>query len=283
MGTSAASSGPKNDSPLIPTWCGELPDEDELDSNDMPDDGSDEPSGESEPVLPPISPPPDPKRFRAPRAGFTSFARTGDRETLNRALGQYVGSASGGSRTAAHRMAGPQRTASRILSFAQAVASAGTPEALKQFGLKDYQGKTVDEILPLLIDTLCLDPGGSIDEGIARDALADAIADLSEQGLDMTNEFSEEQLRELFIGYVSNSIKDRVINDVGVNSLSVPNDTHAVQSIEATLSAVVSGCVRDAVGGPLSDFGSIGSQQLTNVIQEIYEAAYNLLGQLTTE
>jgi hypothetical protein len=283
MGTSAASSGPKNDSPLIPTWCGELPNEDELDSSDIPKDGSDESQVEGEPVLPEISPPPDPKRFRAPRAGFTSFARTGDRNSLNRALGQYVGSASGGSRSAAHRMAGPQRTASRILSFAQAVAAVGTPEALKQFGLKDCQGKPVDEILPKLIDALCHDPGGSIDEGIARDALADAIADLSEQGLDLADEFSEEQLRELFIGFVSNSIKDRVINDVGVNSLAVPDDTLAVQGIEATLSAVISGCVRDAVGGPLSDYGSIGSQQLAKVTREIYEAAYNLIGQLTIE
>ncbi|MDQ8193632.1 hypothetical protein QEH59_04310 [Coraliomargarita sp. SDUM461004] len=283
MGTSAASSGPKNDSPLIPTWCGELPGIDGLDPIDVPEGGSDEPNGEGKAELPPISLPPDAKRFRAPRASLTSFSRTGNSNTLNRALSEYVGSASGGARTAAHRMAGPQRTASKILSFAQAVASVGTPEALKQFGLKDCQGKSVDEILPLLIDALCLDPGGSIDEGIARDALADAIADLSEQGLDMADEFSEEQLRELFIGFVSNSIKDRVINDVGVNCLAVPDDTLAVQGIEATLSAVISGCVRDAVGGPLSDFGSIGSQQLTKITHEIYEAAYNLLGQLTTE
>lgn len=287
MGTSAASSGPGNNTPLVPTWC--VPDPDSADVGDEPDDGTKEtPEGddkkdEAMPVPIPIPTPPEPKRYAAPRSSFTSFVKSGDRNTLHRALSSYVQGASGGARSAAQRMSVPQRTASRILSFAQAAAAGGTSAALKRFGLSDYAGRRVDEVLPLLVDALCPDDGGNIDEGIARDALADAIVELSEQGLGEATEFTPDQLRELFICFVANSIKDRVFNDVGINGIKLPDDVAAVQNIERTTLEVIRGCVHDSVGQQLSNLNGISSPQLQSITHQIYEAAYSLVAQLSEE
>jgi hypothetical protein len=288
MGTSAASSGPGNNTPLVPTWC--VPDPDSDDSGDEADDGAKEaPEGEEKkdegavPAPIPIPAPPEPKRYAAPRSSFTSFAKSGDRNTLHRALSSYVQGASGGARSAAQRMSVPQRTASRILSFAQAAAAGGTSEALKRFGLSEHAGRPVDEVLPLLVDALCPDDGGNIDEGIARDALADAIVELSEQGLGEATEFTSDQLRELFVCFVANSIKDRVFNDVGINGIKLPDDIAAVQNIERTTLEVIRGCVHDSVGQQLSNLNGISNQQLQSITRQIYEAAYSLVAQLSEE
>lgn len=288
MGTSAASSGPGNNTPLVPTWC--VPDPDPEGAGGEADDGVKEaPEGGDKkdegavPVPIPIPAPPEPKRYAAPRSSFTSFAKSGDRNTLHRALSSYVQGASGGARSAAQRMSVPQRTASRILSFAQAAAAGGTSEALKRFGLSEHAGRPVDEVLPLLVDALCPDDGGNIDEGIARDALADAIVELSEQGLGEATEFTPDQLRELFVCFVSNSIKDRVFNDVGINGIKLPDDIAAVQNIERTTLEVIRGCVHDSVGQQLSDLNGISSQQLQSITHQIYEAAFSLVAQLSEE
>lgn len=284
MGTSAASSGPGNNTPLVPTWCVPDPDSEKSgeDAKEAPE-GDDKKDEGAVPAPAPIPAPPEPKRYAAPRSSFTSFAKSGDRNTLHRALSSYVQGASGGARSAAQRMSVPQRTASRILSFAQAASAGGTSEALKRFGLSEHAGRPVDEVLPLLVDALCPDDGGNIDEGIARDALADAIVELSEQGLGEATEFTQDQLRELFVCFVANSIKDRVFNDVGINGIKLPNDTAAVQNIERTTLEVIRGCVHDSVGQQLSNLNGISSQQLQSITHQIYEAAYSLVAQLSEE
>ena len=59
------------------------------------------------PILPPIPPAAPADRFTAARGNFSRFAGSGgtDRASLGRAVSSYVSSASGGSRTAAQRMA----------------------------------------------------------------------------------------------------------------------------------------------------------------------------------
>ena len=59
------------------------------------------------PARPPVPPTADPTRFSAARGNFSRFAGSGgdDRKALGRAVSHYVGSSSGGARTAAARPA----------------------------------------------------------------------------------------------------------------------------------------------------------------------------------
>lgn len=289
MGTSASSSGPGAGTPLVPSWL----------------DGVDEPGapiapeppvafppvpavpvpvlpGQPQPipppVTPPVQPPVEPKRFQSARLNFTNYVSNGKRSSLNRALRDYVTKSSGGARKASQRMAVPRRVANRILSFRQAVEAGGTAEALRTFGLADLVGRPVEEISPRLVDAWCegVDGGGG-DEGIARNALTEAMAEVCAEGLMTGVEFSLADLQELFLRFVTHSITDRVFNDIGMSAIALPTDVVAVQKLERDVLDVIRGSVRDAIGKQLDQSGTMSREQLNLQTDRIYQLAYELV------
>lgn len=290
MGTTAASSGPGAGTPLVPSW---------LDGADapaapaapipaggpppaIPPAAVPVPPGQPQPVppeaLPSIQSPAEPKRFQSARLNFTHYISGGNRSTLNRALRDYVTKSSGGPRKASQRMAVPRRVASRILSFRQAVQAGGTAEALRTFGLAKLVGRPVEEITPQLVDAWCegVDGGGG-DEGIARNALTEAMAEVCAEGMLTGADFSLADLRELFIRFVTHSITDRVFNDIGMSAISLPTDVAAVQRLEREVLDVIRGSVRDAIGSQLDQAGTMSREQLNLQTDRIYQLAYELV------
>jgi hypothetical protein len=137
MGTSNANSGQGGGTPLIPSW---LPADDSPPPTPEPpaDPPTTNPSPEAPPPvptpppLPPIPPPAAGDRFTGARNNFSRFAGSGgtDRASLGRSLSHYVSTASGGSRTAAQRMA-------------RSPAS-GVP--LAESGIADFDSLTADQM-----------------------------------------------------------------------------------------------------------------------------------------
>ncbi|HVX90767.1 MAG TPA: Qat anti-phage system associated protein QatB [Candidatus Paceibacterota bacterium] len=188
MGTSSANSGPDGRTPLIPTWLNSgdgapLSAADDTSPNGQaPDGGSPVPPAPT--YRPPPPAPPYPGRFQNPRANLSRFARSdgSDRRSLGRAVSQYVSSASGGARNAARRMGASTKTASGLLGFLVDAQERGAREALRALNLERLAGSPIEEIFLGLADYVCPD-GGSIDEGIAREAFIETIVDLSELGI----------------------------------------------------------------------------------------------------
>lgn len=268
MGTSKSSSGPGAGTPLVPTWVTDPP------AAPPPPDGAPAPQA----TPPPIVPAPEAQRFRDARTNFTRYASSGDRSALGRALSGYVQTGSGGSRMAGHRMAVPKRTAARLLSFGQTAQAQGTAAALRSIGLGHLAGRPLSEIYPQLIDALCArEDGGNHDESIARDALSEAVAEISDAGLVNGDAFTVEELNELFVLYVGNTIFDRVFNDIGQNGITLPDDNAAVLAIEGDVRDLITSSVRDSVGQNAVNPGGMATRDLNTLTDRVYESAWDMI------
>lgn len=280
MGTSTPFGGPKSDNPLVPDFV--------EDDASAPAPG--EPDG-APPAVPPAplarpapQPLPSTDRFRSARANFTKFAKSGgsDRRALGRAVSQYVSQAAGGSRSAARRMGSSRGTAARIAGFLGDVNARGLQAALATLNLSAMAGSSATDILAALVEHFCPE-GGSIDEGIARDAFMETVIDLATAGVtDMAN-LTPQQMQTMLELYVAHTIEDRIYNDVGIRGVELPADVSAAEAVRDQLHDFVLGGVTDAFSEAELDFSAIDPNTIGTTIDRIYEASFDILEALGEE
>ena len=289
MGTSDTFDGSKRS--LVPTWVDEpstepvpVPNDTpkpEGDTDDSKNGPGDEPSSPARSPYPPIPPVPSDSDLQGARANFTRGARTSDERAFTRGAGRYV-AATGGGRRAARRMASSRAVAGGLAGLAGTFASQGAAEALRPFDLEGLAGAPATDVFVALTDVLC-PPGGTIDEGIARNAMLETIAALAEEGVGNFDELTPEQLQEFFIGVVSRSIEGRILNDVGTNSIKVPDDVAAVEEAQAMLHDFVEGCVRDEFEALGTSLGDLDSRRVDEFVSDLYANAFDLMQVLGEE
>jgi hypothetical protein len=237
----------------------------------------------SDQPLPPIQAPAEPDRFREGRVSFSRFASGGGGGGggagggLSRSLRSYVSRATGGAKGAARRMGIARKTAANLLAFTQAVNNRGMDTALREIGLNQLVGKPFDEILPELVDALCADDGGSIDEGIARSALSDVFAELSAEGLEVGNNLSQAELTEVIVGYIAQTIRLRLLHDIGTKAIKLPSDVTAVLKLQNEVYALVKETVRDSVTARVATLGKLSPKALQTEAGRIYELAHEVI------
>ena len=275
MGTSTPFGGPKGGNPLVPDFVND----DEPVAEPAPTDGDEAPPDPPAPSERPEQiPPPTPDRFRSARRNFTKFARSGgdDRRALGRAVSQYVSQASGGSGPAAQRMGSSRGVTAGIAKFLGDVNARGIHAALATFNLSSLAGSPAADILSALVEHFCPE-GGSIDEGIARDAFMETVIDLAEAGIsDMAN-LTPEQMQTLLELYVTHTIEDRIYNDIGIKGIELPPDLNAVQAVQDQLHDFILGSVSDAFNEAAIDFTAIDPGAIGQTVDSIYEAAFDIL------
>ncbi|WP_290755139.1 Qat anti-phage system associated protein QatB, partial [Henriciella sp.] len=216
--------------------------------------------------------------FRSARSNFTRFAGSGgsDRRSLGRAVSQYVSRSSGGAGSAARRMGSSRSTASGLVSFLGDARANGVREALRSLNLEGLAGRPVEEVFAGLADYICPD-GGSIDEGIARDAFIETIADLAEAGITDIDGLTSDQIQTVFELYASHTIEARICNDIGTRVVTMPSDARTVERIEAQLSEFIQRGVSDAVNASGIDIGALSQDQVSGFVDDVYEAAFAML------
>lgn len=285
MGTSSAFGGASGGTPLVPSWLDDAGDGVGNDAGGTKD-GADSEGAEASPGAPPAAPvdrppgppPPTGDRFRSARGNFTRFAGSGgsDRRSLGRAVSQYVSRSSGGSGQAARRMGSSRSTASGLVGFLRDAGANGVREALRSLNLESLAGRPVEEVFAGLADYICPD-GGSIDEGIARDAFIETIADLADAGITNIDELTSEQIQTVFELYASHAIEARICNDIGTKVVTMPTDIRTVERIEAQLGEFVRRGVSDAVNASGVDIGALSRGQVSGFVDSVYEAAFDML------
>lgn len=284
MGTSNSYGGPGDG--LLPSW---------LDKPTPPPSGP-PPAGvpPGSPTPPPQTPqsqPPQPQPApQAPptpvpggsltgaRTSFTGFAGSGSRSKLDRSLSGYVRGV-GGSRGATRRMGSSRGTAAAVLGFARDFQSVGPAGALGRFNLGALAGRPAEEVFTRLLDQVC-PTGGTVDEAIARLAMLEAIDNLAEANIGAFEQLTPEQLEEFVADFISNTIEARVLNDIGVRGITVPEDVAAVDNIQAQLHDAISGCVRDALSGKLTGLAQLSNEDVARTVDRIYEGAFDLIAAL---
>lgn len=215
--------------------------------------------------------------FTNARSNFTRFAKSGERRALGRALSSYVRKGAGGSSNAARRMGAARATGSRLLGLISDARSVGVVRALaRRLDVPGLAGRPAADVLIQLIEYVC-PPGGSIDEAIARQAMLDAIGDMASAGLGDIEQFTAEQLQELFIDFVSRSIESRVMADIGGQAIRLPQDAEAVARAQEQLHDFVHGCTRGALSGRLDGVADLDGGDLDSLMSALYAAAFDLL------
>jgi hypothetical protein len=219
-----------------------------------------------------------PNRFTAPRTNFSRFARSGgtDRSALGRAVSGYVSTAAGGVRQAARRMGSSRQAGARLYSFLADAQANGPIEALRRLDLETLAGRPIEEIFLGIAEYVC-PIGGTVDEGIARDAFIDTIADLVDQGISDFDTLTADQMQTVFEMFATHAIEARICNDIGKNSIKLPSDVAAVEHVQAQLHDFVGRAVGDALGAARAAAGTLTQQQALQHVDAVYEAAFEML------
>ncbi|HHJ4624061.1 MULTISPECIES: Qat anti-phage system associated protein QatB [Klebsiella/Raoultella group] len=263
MGTSKAYGGPVNG--LIPDFVDNPPPP----TLPLADD-----STQDIPVTPPDSSGAGP--FRTPKANFTRYSRSGSRSSLGKAVAGYVRKGMGGAGRASRRMGSSRTAAGGLLGLISDYQQGGATQALGRFYLGNLAGQSASSALLSLVEFLC-PPGGSVDEGIARQAMLDTISDMSDVGEENFDELTPDQLKEVFISFVVHSIEGRIMADIGKNGIKIPDDIDSIVSIQEDLHDFVDGATRTQLRDEIRDLSRLSGDTVDGKVEEIYTVAFELL------
>lgn len=279
MGTSKGYGGPS--SGLVPSW---------IDDVAQPAGPAAQPNGpgQSNPSQPGSTPsqsgssPSGPVNndgtgsLRGARSSFTRFARTGSPSDLGNALSSYVRKGVGGPSRGARRMGTSRATAAKLLSIFGDVQRNGASETLRRLQLTVAPGQPASQVLLALLEFIC-PPGGAIDEGVARQAALNTIAELDEAGSGSFQDMTEADRQNFFLDFVANSIESMIMADLGGRGITMPDDVEAVERIQSQLSSFITGCTRGQLANRLEQWPAPTDQEVNQVTSAIYEAAFDLI------
>ena len=299
MGTSNIFGGQSNNSPLVPSWVdsdgappaapdgipptgpdatpSEIPDE--LEPDRQPPDGAEVPATPpSPPPYAPIPPIAESNRFSAARSNFSRFVSSGgtDRRSLGRAMSHYVGSSTRNARTAANRMGSSRGASGRLLGFLSDAIARGASEALQEINLGEFAVRPIEEIFLGMVDYICPD-GGSIDEGIAREAFIETIADLAGAGIEDLDTLSTKQMHTVFELYATNAIEARLCNDIGKGIITLPSNISHVERVQEQLHDFIQRGVADAITAAHNAASALTPKRVSEFVGRIYEQAFSIL------
>jgi hypothetical protein len=267
----------------VPSFVDDIGSPPALEPDGAPPDGAQPdgaPPGEppQPPVRPPIPPSGDPTRFVAARNNFSRFASSGgrDRASLGRAVSHYVGSSTRGARGASMRMGSARGASGRLLGFLSDVATRGAAEALRSLNLIGLAGRPIEEVFLGLVDYVCPD-GGSVDEGIAREAFIETIADLAEAGIADLDGLTADQMQTVFELYATNAIEARLCNDIGMRLVTLPADAREASSIQAQLHDFIRRGVSDVLAVAGAVVAALTPNRVRGFVDQVYEQAFDIL------
>jgi hypothetical protein len=297
MGTSNSNPGPGNDTPLVPDWLepegqtlpetpGGQPQPVPIRPNEKPRPDPDVTPGKPilEPEIPSITAPPiqpPPNRFTTARKYLSRFASSGgsDGNSLRRGISHYVITSSGGSSHATRRMGSSRRAGRKLLGFLRDTIVRGTEKALEALHLENLVGHPIDEVFLGMMDYICPD-GGNVDEGIARDAFIETIADLAENGITDLDTLNSDQMRTVFELYATHTIESRMINDIGSKAIQFPADAKAAVRIQSQLRDFIRRGVTDSLNTARDALRSLTQSSIQRFVDQMYEAAFDVLRNL---
>lgn len=277
MGTSKGYGGAP--SGLVPSWIddtapGAAPSP--AGAPGAPEGGNDGGPG-PQPVIPPTAPDTSSSGgLGGAKGNFTRFVRSGDSETLRRAVSQYVRNGTGSASKAARRMGASRGVGKQLLQVIRDIDRDGAATVLQKLNLGHLAGRPAAEVFVELLEGMC-PPGGRVDEAIARQALLDAIADLAESDAGSFEEMTAGQLSEFFQGFIIHTIEGRVIADIGKHVVDAPENVVQVEGILDQLHDFVVGCVHGHLAQHFDGLAEKTDQQIADIVEAIYQASFELV------
>lgn len=174
------------------------------------------------------------------------------------------------------RMGSARGASSRLLGFLSNAATQGAAQALKALNLDTLAGRPIEEIFLGLVDYVCPD-GGSIDEGIARDAFIETITDLAGAGIADLDGLTADQMQTVFELYASNAIEARLCNDIGMKAVTLPTDSRQAARVQLQLKDFVRRGVADALTKARIETATLTQPHVLGFVGHVYEQAFGIL------
>jgi len=193
MGTSQSSKGPSSNVSLVPPWADDQP---------------------QQPL-----PVPTPCRFKQFRRSITEYAKTGDRDHLKKALGNYARTSTGGANVAVRRFGNIIKAGGSLLGL---LNTGQTQPNEPSLSLNQLSGKNLEEAISIIADTLT--PINGDGERI-RTSINNALVD----SLDGTTEINTSIVTDdILISVLINYLTENIYLDVMLNSGNSLNNAKTI-------------------------------------------------------
>lgn len=195
---------------------------------------------------------------------------------MRRAVRDYVRSGTRGGANASRRMGSSRDAGSRMLGVFRGFQRDGVEVTLRRLDLGNLVGRSPDVVFLGLTDVICAD-GGSIDEGIARDAWLETVAELDAFAIDDIGGLAAPQMQEVFLAFIAHAIETRIFQEIGVNGLRSAASLDAIDACESQLRSYIRRSVRDSFSGEMGQLGTFSDRQIRDVVDQTFKEAWDLL------
>lgn len=272
MGTSKSYEGPKDRTPLLPSWA-------------FPEPGSEESTLESpnSPVeLPSVPPVEGSMNWRSSKTSLGKAVSSGGGRSVFAKPGRNYVRALGGARKAAKTSRTGRSTTAAIGQFLTNVGNRGINGALESLGLSTFVGKDAETVFAAISNALA-PVGSSREEAIARKAVNEALENLYEQyvldGGDITklDQMGAQEVGKAIETVVSSYIYNRWLGELEIVLESKAVSIKDAIRLERDMKEYIRECVRldmQGVNVLTMDWNGSSGQQF---IEKIFIEAYSIL------
>lgn len=264
MGTSTRNKGQSGHTPLVPSWL-------EEDTQFVPD----QPITQNLTTIPPNG---DENRFRGPRTSFTHYISEGGRDSgsMKRTISSYVNRSLGGSLKATTRLGTARGSTARLYGILNNLSGGGAKEIAQQLSLGNIEGLPASDFFVKIAAFICPD-GGPNDEGIARSAYYDAIADDPDLYGKPTESLTHEECESVLQNFMSKVVLEQLMNDIANKTITLPNNINEVAHIEEKVEQMIKQSVSDAFVDVRNRNIQITNSEAQKITDSIYQKTYEIL------
>jgi len=223
MGTSQSNPGPGGGVPMVPPWADDPPSDETPDSPTDGDEGpqrdgsepeEENPTPTSRPTMPAIEPSPL-RRFAGSSRNLGDYARTGNKDALQRGVGQYVKKGYGGAGTATRRLGSTATTAGALSSALSQLSGNTQVQDGSSLDPTLLAGKSADAVMDAVVEA-ARPVDGTQDAEASRASIRDAMSDMLTEHPDADLfGLTDEQREKIIENYAANDVFRRFELDIG--------------------------------------------------------------------
>jgi len=215
MGTSKSSNGPSSGVSFDPPWLENInlpnpeltPVDDQKTTEQKPEDSKTK-------TLAPLSMAP-PARFRGARTNIGNYARTGNKDSLRHALGNYSKTGMGGAKNVSSRMRVSTSVGSNLFNALESFRNGSNQTLSDLFTKLKSNGADAYQFIDAIVENVCPN-GGSLDEVSCQNSVFSALSEFFDKNPDTDiSNLSDDNLWSLTASFLGHEAFSRVQLDIG--------------------------------------------------------------------
>lgn len=280
MGTTKSNKGTRaSGTPYVPSWLDLEIENVSLDTHHNTENIVNKPQEQVKPTPQPA----DPQRYLGTRTNFTKFVKSGgiNKSALKKAISGYVYKTSGGAKQAARKMGSSRTVAAKLFSFLNESLEKGVDNVLKSINLETLKEQSLSEILLAIFDMIAPE-GGTIDQGIARDALSQTIVDVFDLKIDI-KKLNTKVIKAIIDKYITNAICEKLYNEIGTSTIAQIKKLPDIDKIDAQIKGFIGNAVADASNKVFGNSQKFDQNKIVKITEEIFIQAFTIVSGLGKE